>query len=161
MIGWMPPDNKELAEKYAKIGGVCGPATIAAYKGLFVKEVLDQWRGLGEQSFKGYSPIKELKETLTTFKLSFDYFKAGKAKAFPTPRTTSILRIQWLKEDGTEYYWRAAGAHTHYVLMEKGSEGWWIYCNGTGWFLKDSLIAENYLTGRGYVSSWLELSAFA
>lgn len=160
MIAWIPPDNESLKEKYAKIGGVCGPSTIAAEKGITIQEVLEKWRGIGSNTFRGFSPIKDLKETLTAFGYSFTYFRAGKSIVFPTPRTTAILRIQWLKPDGTEYYWAAAGSHTHYVLMEKGSLNWWIYCNGFNeWFLRDSYTGQHYLKDqKGFVSSFLEIT---
>jgi hypothetical protein len=160
MIGWTPPDNETLKQRYARIGGVCGPSTIAAEHGLTIQEVLEKWRGVGLRAWRGFSPIKDLKETLTAFGYKFTYFRAGKAREFPFPRTTAILRIQWLKPDGTEYYWAAAGSHTHYVLMEKGSEGWWIYCNGVGeWFLRDGHYGQNYLKDqKGFVSSFLEIS---
>ena len=158
--GFVPLDNDLQREEYANTdGGTCGPSCIAANEGIKVQDVINRWRGLGFEAFRGFSPIAEIKETLTSFGYHFIYVRAHKAKTFPRPRTdTAILRIQWLDEDSKEYYWRAAGSHTHYVLMKRCEGRWWIFCNAEHWFLSDSIKAKNYLKGRGFVSSYLELS---
>lgn len=157
---WVPPDNEELAEFYhAKGGGVCGPASIAAEIGMTVREVLEHWKGVGPTAFRGFSPVADMRATLVALGYSFTYRRGGKGKVFPTPNArAAILRIQWLQEDGTEYFWREAGPHSHYVLMKLLDDGWWVYCNGDGWFRRDSELASRYLPGRGFVSSYLELS---
>lgn len=156
---FVPSDNKEMKEKYAKVGGTCGPSTIATSEKITVHEVIARWKGIGESTFRGFSPIKDLKETLKEFGYSFVYVRAHKSKVFPIPRTeTAILRIQWLDGNGKEYYWAAAGSHTHYVLMKKLDGDWWIFCNDCLWFKRDSEVGRGYLEGRGFVSSYLELS---
>ncbi len=158
---YVPVDNHSLRERYEASGkgGTCGPSAIAVMEKTSVQVVLDRWCGKGPECFRGFSPISEMKQTLEAFGYRYVYVKAHKAKVFPTPRTkVAILRIQWLKEDGSEYYWAAAGAHSHYVLMQKVGGAWWIFCNGDGWFKKDSVHAAKYLLRRGYVSSYLELS---
>jgi hypothetical protein len=157
---WVPSDNDEMREHYHQNGrgGTCGPASIAAERGMTVREVLENWKGVGPKSFRGFSPIADMKETLEALGYQITYIRGGKAREFPTPKTTAaILRIQWLQEDGTQYYWRAAGSHTHYVLMKLLDDGWWIFCNSEGWFRKDSQTALHYLEGRGFVSSYMEL----
>jgi hypothetical protein len=156
---WMPSDNDAIRAYYeSKGGGVCGPASIAAERGMTVAEVLGNWKGVGPGAFRGFSPIDDMKETLTALGYQFRYVRGGKAKEFPIPRSkAAVLRIQWLQEDGSEYYWRAAGSHTHYILMKLLDDGWWIFCNAIGWFKGDSDIAKGYLEGRGFVSSYLEL----
>ena len=80
----------------------------------------------------------------------------------------AILRIQWLKPDGEEYFWREASSHSHYVTMQRfpletSSDGWWAFCNGELWFRAHDIVngGIRYLNDheiRGYVSSYLELT---
>lgn len=157
---YTPPDNEELARIYeAKGGGVCGAACIAVLEQVPVQSILDRWIGKNSAYFRGFSPIADMKSTLTTFGYTYKYVRAHKSKTFPLPkRNAAILRIQWLQPDGTEYYWAAAGAHTHYILIQRINDEWWIYCNGNGWFNILDPFAKYYLTNKGYVSSYLELS---
>ena len=157
---FVPSDNHALMMKYEKLhGGTCGPAAIAVLEHITVQEVLNKWKGIGQSAFRGYSPIADMKETLTAFGYKYKSIRAHKAKEFPTPKTDiAILRIQWLKPDGTEYYWAAAGSHTHYLLMKKIDGAWWVFCNGQLWFESDSTFAKNYFSGRGYLSSYIELT---
>ena len=152
---FVPPDNQEMASKYEEVGGTCGPSAIAVLERTTVEQVISKWRGVGPQAFRGFAPIREIKETLSALGYHFLYKKGHKAREWPKSMTnTAIVRIQWLKEDGTEYYWKAAGAHTHYVLMQRINGEWWVFCNDALWFK-----ASDYSVGpQGYVSSYLELS---
>ncbi|MFA6035335.1 MAG: hypothetical protein WC759_00060 [Candidatus Micrarchaeia archaeon] len=156
---YIPPDNEAAKKKPEATNtsfyyGVCGPAAVAALVKKPISETLNLWVG----KFKGHAPMKEVQATLEKLGYVVERKKGNKAKAFPEPLTPyAIVRIQWLKEDGTEYYWRAATCYTHYVLMQKVKGKWWIFCNGTGWFKKDSKEGKTYLK-LGFVSSYLELS---
>jgi len=166
---YVPPDNESTKQKRGKgYFGVCGPSTIAVLTNKTVKEIISIWEG----GFKGYAPIKELQATLEKLGYFVNRQKGHKSRTFPTPTTNvAILRIQWLKEDGTEFYWAAQTPNTHYVIMQKlnsdkstdtygeiSDDGeWWIFCNGQLWFKKDSKQAKDYLK-LGYVSSYLEIS---
>lgn len=158
---YVPSDNESAKQKRGKgFFGVCGPSTIAVLTRKTVREVISLWSG----GFKGYAPIKELQATLEKLGYSVIRQKGHKSRTFPLPSTdVAILRIQWLKEDGTEFYWAAQTPNTHYVLMQKidsnkNAEGeWWIFCNGQLWFRKDSKQAKDYLK-LGYVTSYLEIS---
>jgi hypothetical protein len=134
--------------------GVCGPSTIAVLMHQSVQSVIADWAG----AFKGYSPLKEMQATLEKLGYASVRIKGNKAKEFPTPTTkTAIIRIQWLKDDGTEFYWAAQTPNTHYVLMQKIDGDWWVFCNSELWFKKDSAKAKDYLK-LGYISSYLEIS---
>jgi len=165
-ILYVPSDNESAKQKRGKgFFGVCGPSTIAVLTGKTVKEAISLWSG----GFKGYAPIKELQATLEKLGYNVIRQKGHKSRTFPTPKTdVAILRIQWLKEDGTEFYWAAQTPNTHYVLMKKIEtvnskvpgyfvDEWWIFCNGQLWFEKDSQQGKDYLK-LGYVSSYLEIS---
>jgi len=167
---FIPPDNESSKMKPDGSGyfGVCGPSTIAVLSHKNVKEIVNIWA----DGFKGYAPIKEMQATLEKLGYTSSVRKKGnKAKQFPEPTTnTAIIRVQWLKEDGTEFYWAAQTSNTHWVLMQKlnsdkssNSYGetdtkgeWWIFCNEYLWFKKDSEEARKYLR-LGYVSSYFEI----
>ena len=148
--------------------GVCGPSVIAVLTRTMVKEAITDWAGV----FKGYAPMKEVQATLEELGYTVVRKKGNKARMFPEPTTdVAIIRVQWLKEDGTEFYWAAQTPNTHWVIMQKinsdkstnsygeiSDDGeWWIFCNGQLWFKKDSEQGKEYLK-RGYVSSYLEIS---
>ncbi len=150
---FIPPDNEEQKRK-AQEGywGICGPSAIAALTEKSVKDVIDVWG-----NFKGFSPLKEMEETLRKLGYDVELVRGNKAKTFPQPRTdAAILRIQWLQADGTEFYWRARTPNTHYVLMKKLDDEWWVFCNEVLWFKLDGEVGSRYLT-LGYVSSYLEM----
>lgn len=154
---YVPPDNDEAMEKKYKTPsfryGTCGPAVIATLAHKTVKEILDLWVG----EFRGHAPMKEMKLTLEKLGYTITSKRGNKSREFPKPSTSSaIVRIQWLKEDGTEYYWAAATTYTHYVLMQKIYGQWWIFCNSQKWFQKDSRAGRKYLE-LGYVSSYFEI----
>ena len=156
---WVPPDNDEQRIKHERMPnrrGTCGPSCIAVLEHTTVQSILDHWA----PTWRGFAPIAEVKDVLSAYGYVYTYVRAHKAKTFPTPTTDiAIMRIQWLKEDGTEYYWRAAGSHTHYVLMRKVNGVWFVFSNSEGWFEKDEMFGRKYLEGRGYVSSYLEIGA--
>lgn len=159
-----PPDNEHYLRKWRDIGGVCGPSCIAVLERTSIEAILNRWLGVGLNAFRGFTPIAELKSMLTKEGYSWRYVRGGKAKTFPVPSGDfAIVRIQWLQEDGTEYYWRAAGAHTHYVLMERRegdwdiAAGWWVFCNTDLWFPAQGARAQDYLK-PGFVSSYLEIA---
>lgn len=152
---FVPPDNEKMASKYEDVGGTCGVSTIAILERTTVGRVISKWRGIGAQAFRGFAPIKDMKETLSALGYRFVYKRGHKAKEWPKPTTDmAIVRIQWLKEDGTEYYWKAAGSHTHYVLMQRINGEWWIFDNRDLWFR----AKDYHYFDLGYVSSYLELS---
>jgi len=159
MVGWVPPDNVAYRMRYEpEGGGVCGPAAIAADLGLTVRDVLEKWCGEDSASFRGFSPVDELKETLEAFGYKVKWFGAKKALQFPKLETTAILRVQWLRPDGSEYYWAARGQHSHYLLMKKHQGTRWAYCNIEGWFSEQMELWQTYLWKKhGYISSILEL----
>jgi hypothetical protein len=157
MTFFIPPDNEAVKfqgnRKDKRFFGVCGPSTIAVLTRKSVKEIIDVWAG----GFKGYAPMKETQATLEKLGFSVIRINGDKAKQFPEPSTEyAIVRIQWLKEDGTEYYWKAQTPNTHYVLMQKVNGEWWIFCNEFLWFKKESEQARDYLR-LGYVSSYFEI----
>ena len=133
--------------------GVCGPASIAALTRKTVKEVIESW----SFEFKGYSPMFEMGEALKKVGFQITRVNGRKLRWFPLPKTNeAILRIQWLKDDGSEYPWWCATQNTHYVLMKNYNGRWWIFCNSHLWFEIDSIIGKEYLK-LGYVSSYFEL----
>jgi hypothetical protein len=152
---FVPVDNEAAKQGKREKGfyGVCGPCTIAVLTRRSVKEIIDLWSG----GYKGYGPLKEMQATLTKLGFSTVRVKGNKTRTFPIPATRrAIVRIQWLKADGTEYYWKAQTPNTHYILMYFWDGEWWIFCNDALWFRKDSETGRNYLR-LGYVSSYLEI----
>jgi hypothetical protein len=160
---YIPVDNESAKHGTRKKGfyGVCGPSTIAVLTHKTVQEIISLWSdggpSLWSEGYKGYAPMREMEATLHKLGYEIERKKGDKAKEFPEPTTdTAIIRIQWLKPDGTEYYWRAQTPNTHYVLMEKHTGEWWIFCNSALWFKKNSEFSRSYLK-LGYVSSYLEI----
>jgi hypothetical protein len=160
---YIPPDNDELRKEWEtppKHGGTCGPSTLAVLERTTVKSVIDGWIGRDGEGWRGFSPIKEMKANLEKLGYSASLKGGRKSKAFPTPTTdASIVRIQWLKDDGTAYPWFDAPKFSHYVLMRKYDDQaeWMVFCNGNGWFGAFGEFAKEYFE-HGYVSSYLELS---
>jgi len=158
---YTPPDIEEAKqEKYKTPSfryGICGLAVIATLSHKSIKEILSIW----SSEFKGHAPMKEVENTLLKLGYSFRKCRGMKAKKFPIPRTNStIIRIQWLQGDGTEYYWAKAPAYTHYVLMQKIDGKWWVFCDSEGWFeIDETKEHSEYLKrNQGYVSSYLEIA---
>lgn len=155
MDKFIPLDNeiqKNRAMLEEHYWGVCGAAVIAVLEKKTIDEILDAW--IGEKGYKGYAPMKEMKLNLEKYGYKPIRFNGKKSKEFPEPNSEkAIVRIQWLKPDGTEYYWAAATPNTHYVLMQKLDGKWWIFCNSHLWFEKNSQAAIDYLK-FGYVSSY-------
>lgn len=159
---FIPPDNEELRKHYEPRYGVCGPAAIAALMRMSVYQIMSEWPG----GYKGWGPMKDMQAVLEKLRIPFVWMRGMKAKKFPRPETgCAIVRVQWLKDDGTEYYWAAATCHTHYVLLMQdkkqatlGNERglWWAFCNGRGWFILDK--KEDEYLKLGYVSSYLEIT---
>lgn len=152
---FVPVDNEiaKLGKREKGFYGVCGPSTIAVLTHRSVKEIIDLWPG----GYKGYGPLKEMQSTLAKLGYLAVRVKGDRARTFPRPVTRrAIVRIQWLKPDGTEYYWKAQTPNTHYVLMSFYEGEWWIFCNECLWFKRDSKKAKEYLR-LGYVSSYLEI----
>ena len=154
---FVPPDNEKAQMQPDGKGywGVCGPSTIAVLTKKSVMEIISLWAS----PFRGFSPWVEMEATLK--KLGYAPIvrrRGNKAREFPNPLTSAaIVRIQWLQDDGTEFYWRARTPNTHYVLMQKDPDGeWWIFCNSWLWFRKNSVKGKAYLK-LGYVSSYYEL----
>lgn len=162
---FIPPDNDKLRaawENTPKHGGTCGPASIAALERTTVHAVIDSWAGrTAREGWRGFSPMKEIKATLEKLGYSVAIKGGRKSKVFPTPQTdVAIVRVQWLKDDGTTYPWFEAPKYSHYVLMQRYQDGedWYIFCNGEdwGWFGAHGRDAIEYLE-HGYVSSYLEV----
>lgn len=152
MSFFVPYDNLDMRRKYEPRYGCCGPATIAVFFGTTVGKIIADWPAY----YRGYAPIKEMEAMLKKRGLKVEWKKGGKARVFPQPTTGSaIVRVQWLRDDGTEFYWM--GAPSHYVLVQKKDGEWWVFCNAHLWFKADSDEAHSYLD-RGYVSSYFEVS---
>ena len=151
---FVPPDNEAMRTAYqAESGGSCGPAAIATLSRKTVQDILKIW----PIKYPGHAPMKLMGDVLTKLGYSLTHQRGNKAHIFPEPPSgLAIVRIQWLKEDGTEYYWRAATKYTHYVLLRKIGERWLVFCNGYGWFERDSELGKNYLK-LGYISSYYEI----
>lgn len=154
---YTPPDNEEAKNAPGKgYYGVCGAAAIAALERRPVADILQAWE-LTNGKFKGYAPVKEVIAVLRNLGYNCARKNGKKAKEFPEIDTEqAIVRIQWLKEDGTEFYWKAATPNTHYVLMQKFNGERWVFCNSWGWFRADSETGKKMLA-LGYVSSYLEV----
>lgn len=159
-----PLDNDKFRNYFEAVSaGTCGPTVIAVMTKRPVAEILASWftpakkKFLDATNFKGYAPLKEMIVELERYGFKVIRRRGNKSKEFPNPMTDlAVVRIQWLKDDGKEFFWAEATKHSHYVLMKKLGGVWWVYCNGKGWFEKDSKKRKKYLK-RGYVSSYLEI----
>ena len=152
---FVPADNDVLREKYEPRYGVCGISVIAVLEKKTVSEILEDWI----TDYRGYAPVKEMKKMLQKLGYKCSLKRGKKARKFPEPATDiAVIRIQFLDENGKEFFWAEATLHSHYVLMQKVNGKWWIFCNGDAkWFAKDSVTAKKYLKDC-YVSSYLELT---
>lgn len=163
---YVPPDNDELREQYEPRYGTCCPSAIAVLQETTVKNVIDCWATKQGGKYRGFAPLKETKEVLTQRGIRFVWKGGKKARVFPKPETgCALVRISWLREDGTEFYWM--GAPSHFVLLVKdpqqstlsGADSglWWVFCNAHKWFPLIGNREKEYLR-RGYVSSYFEIS---
>ncbi len=152
---YVPPDNEpEMRRALQNDGqGTCGPAAVAALTNKTVRQVIEDWPG----EYRGWGAWRDIKKLLEEYGYSVKARGAKKCYNFPLINTDmAILRIQWLKDDGTEYYWAEASRHTHFVAMKKDSGKLWVFCNSRLWFDAYSLIGCDYLE-NGYVTSYYEL----
>jgi hypothetical protein len=160
LLHW-PTDNARLRARYeGRDGGVCGPAAVAALEHRQVQEVIDAWA----VPFHGCSPVGELFATLEALGFAVARRLGRKASEFPRPATDrAIARVQWLREDGSEWFYRQAPRYSHFVAMRRdpATGVWWAYCNSRLWFRAHGREGDAYLNAgspRGYISSYLELS---
>jgi hypothetical protein len=147
-------------------------AVISVLEGKSVEEIKNEWeKHIGKyvlkdindynKSVKGSGAnLKPMIMLLKELGYSVERHNGGKAKNLRGLCAMSmvenkpiIARIQWLKDDGSEYYWKQAPLYTHYVLIRQKN----IFCNGQGWFIRGSKQEEDYLK-LGYVSSYLMVS---
>ena len=151
---FVPSDNLESQRVYAdENGGVCGPASIASIERTTVKVIVDKWPG----GYRGYAPMRDMVQVLRELGWTVRRKRGSKNRQWPSPSTDlAIVRIQWLDDDGQEYYWAVAPLHTHYVAMKKIGEDWYVFCNGTGVFRTSSYAGAHYFD-IGYMTSYLEL----
>ena len=156
-----PKDFRELESQ-----GTCGLAAIAALEHREVSSVKKDWDGLlGE--YKGFANFKDIEKLLTAHNIPFIRKRGLKAQHFPKIQTKyAIVRVQWLQEDGKEYYWAEAPLHTHYVLLQKEGDKQFVFCNSKGWFEQNTPFYEWYFIGDeerigGHITSYLEISDLA
>lgn len=159
---YYPYDNDEMRRIYESWEkGSCGPAALAVVFHMPVHAVINLWPLYFSREYKGWATLKDIKVLLEKKHLKTKRKIWGKqhGSTFPEPSTEeAIVRIQWLKMDGTEYYWREASKYTHLVTMKKIDGEWYIFCNGTGWFKKDQ--EKKYLK-LGYVTSYIEVDRYS
>ena len=69
---FIPPDNDEMRIKYEATGkgGTCGPSCIAVLEHSNVQTIVEDWCGW-RAPFRGFSPIGEMKTTLSFYKYQF------------------------------------------------------------------------------------------
>jgi hypothetical protein len=114
---------------------------------------MDDW----PVKYLGWGAWKDLKLTLEKYGYSVKMRSGKKQYAFPAPETEeAVVRIQWLDEDGKEYYWAEATKHTHFVAMKKVDGVWLVFCNTRGWFSAHSIEGNAYLED-GFVTSYYEI----
>ena len=155
---YLPIDYKEQ-EPY----GTCGLAVIAALEHREVSNIKKDWEStIGR--WDGYANFRDIEKLLKEHNISFIRKNGKKATEFPKIDSSfAIIRVQWLKDDGTEYYWKVAPTHTHYVLLEKQEEKQFVFCNSVGWFGQDTPFYQSYFIGEtcgGYITSYLEILPF-
>jgi len=146
--------------------GTCGLSVIAVLEHRDVASIKKDWESvLG--AWEGFANFKDIERLLQAHNIPFIRKRGLKATDFPKINTKyAIVRVQWLKDDGTEYYWREAPLHTHYVLLQKEGEKQWLFCNSKGWFEQTSPFYLFYLEGNedvcgGYITSYLEIEDLA
>jgi len=153
---FVPSDNQEMQERYQlRGGGTCGVAVLAVIKNVTIKRILQS----SKIRYNGYLPLRIMRQMLEQMGYSTKLRGGKKSHRFPKPITDlAVVRIQWFDNNGQEFEsFMEATKHTHYVLMKKFDDAWWIFCNGEGWFPKNCLRSMYYLE-KGYVSSYLEIA---
>jgi hypothetical protein len=147
---YTPQDYKEF-EKY----GTCGESCIVVL--LKAPSVEGQTNFQQQQYGHTWTNVGEMEEMLKPY-FETKRKRGNKSKVLPMPSTKqALIFIQWLDDDGKEYYWRAAQTHTHWVLMQLFADGMWIWDNGFGWQKKEEWEKVGF--DKGYIRSYLELLA--
>ena len=145
---YTPQDFGEW-EKY----GTCGESCIVV---LTRTSTVSEQANFQKQKYGHlWTNVKEIEEMLKSY-FETKRKRGNKAKMLPTPSTDqALIFIQWLDDEGKEYYWREAQKHTHWILMQKFDDGVWIWDNGWGWLKKEEWEKVGF--EKGYIRSYLEL----
>ena len=157
---FIPSDNDiERENSLTNEGqGTCGPAAVAVIIKKTVKATLNEW----PVKYPGWGAWKDIKLILERHGYSVKSRSGKKSPEFPHPESDeAIIRIQWLDDEGKEYYWAEASRHTHFVAMKKlpgDGKHWMVFCNSRGWFPAHGSEARDYLEDEGFVTSYYELS---
>jgi hypothetical protein len=149
---YTPSDYQALEPK-----GTCGLATLAVLQEKTVQWVLNEWnRIIGPYHFIGEkgsgANLGPMLDLMRSWGWELKRHRGLRARVLPRGEKPIIARIQWLREDGTEYFWREAPIHTHYVLIIKDM----IFANEYGWIARGSKEELDYLK-LGFVSSYVEI----
>ena len=148
----IPNDVFEMTEKF-KIdkGGICGQSCLAFIENSTIGQVLANWDALGME-FKGWSGWKQLREYLE--KRGYEVKQLRRDNLHYEWKKFYILRIQWLGEKENKEkpfygygHWSEASAHTHFVVVHKGS----FFCNEDGLLGLNRL--KEYLSDDAVITS--------
>jgi len=156
------PEDNELMRSLFEVNkkGTCGPSCIAVLCKCKVAEIIFNWKKYTDKkgfvdntNYRGFAPVKELMSEIESRGFKIKKQRGLKARKFPHPKTgLAIVRVVFLKEDGTEFYWMAQPSH--YILIKKISGKWWVFSNDMCWVEEKN--AEDLLV-NGYVSSYIEI----
>ena len=148
---YTPPDYKEM-EKYGSCGESC---IVVLTKAPSVEGQMQyQLTAYGHT----WTNVKEMESMLKMFHYRSKRCRGNKEKELPNPNTKqALVFVQWLDENGKEYYWRKAQTNTHWILMQKEEDETWIWDNAFGWLKKEDWEERGGLN-LGYVRSYLELT---
>jgi hypothetical protein len=150
---YIPQDYKEF-EKY----GTCGESCIV----VLTKAPSVEGQANYQQQQYGHlwTNVGEMEEMLKQLHFETKRRRGNKVKKLPTLLTSrALVFIQWLNDEGEEYYWREAQTHTHWILMQNEKDGIWIWDNAFGWLKKEEWEKKGGID-NGYIRSYLEVSPF-
>jgi len=148
---YIPQDYKELEEE-----GTCGESCIVILTK--APSVEGQANYQNQQYGHLWTNVGEMEEMLEMLHFETKRKRGNKAKSLPIPSTKeALIFIQWLDDEGKEYYWAEAQTHTHWILMQKEEDGIWIWDNAFGWLKKEEWEKDGGLD-NGYIRSYLELT---
>lgn len=136
--------------------GNCGPYAIGAITGILWQTVLIDWSLAGLGHYKGYAPLREIRDMLEFYGIKHKFASARGSRVFALPEgyDQAIARIQWLPQgdDPDRFWdsWQEAQQHTHYVAVKRTPDG--LLTNDT---LEGVIRAEKYPLDDGIITSYL------
>ena len=136
-----PQDTLEYAKR---LGGICGPAAIAALLECNLKDVFEKGE-IDESQFRGWTLQKEMKAILD--KLGYDTKQKGVKDKNKLPDSDfAVIRVSFGKPG---QHWSKTASLSHYIALKRFKQGWYVYDN-----------AIDFFDGKPINGIWIERSEY-